>query len=111
MSCPAWKLINNTLAPWQHDYAPSMGAAISYYTVFSIAPLLLIVMASAGFVWEQAAIDEAVARQLTGLLGSEAAQGVLAMLHCAERPTESLVAGGLSLLALLIGATTVFAEL
>lgn len=107
----AWKLIKNTAWAWQHDYATSMGAAISYYTVFSIAPLLLIVMAVAGFVWERSVIEEEMARQLTGLLGPEAAQGVLAMLRSADRPTEGWVAGGLSLLALLIGATTVFAEL
>jgi membrane protein len=107
----AWKLIKNTVLAWLDDYAPSMGAAISYYTVFSIAPLLLIVMAVAGFVWGQAAIEGEMARQLTGLLGPEAAQGVQVLLRSANHPTEGLVAGGLSLLALLIGATTVFAEL
>ena len=107
----AWKLINKTILAWLDDHAPSMGAAISYYTVFSIAPLLLILMAVAGFVWGQAAVEGEIARQLTGLLGPEAAQGVQALLRSANHPTEGLVAGLLSLLALLIGATTVFAEL
>ncbi len=88
-----------------------MGAAISYYTVFSIAPLPLIVMAVAGFVWGQAAVEGEIARQLTGLLGPEAAQSVHALLRSANHPTEGWVAGVLSLMALLIGATTVFAEL
>ncbi len=107
----AWKLIQKTIWAWLDDHAPSMGAAISYYTVFSFAPLLLIVMAVAGFVWGQAAVEGEIARQLTGLLGPEAAQSVQALLRSANHPTEGLVAGVLSLLALLIGATTVFAEL
>lgn len=107
----ALDLIEKTVTAWMDDYAPSMGAAISYYTVFSIAPLLLIVMAVAGFIWGQEAIQGEIARQLTGLLGAEAAQAVQALVRSADHPREGVVAGGLSLLALLIGATTVFAEL
>lgn len=53
-----------------------MGAAISCYTVFSIAPFLLIVMAVAGLVWGQKAIEGEIVRQLTGLLGLGAARSV-----------------------------------
>ena len=45
-----WQLVRDSVAAWFDDFAPSMGAAISYYTVFSIAPLLLIVIAVAGLV-------------------------------------------------------------
>lgn len=107
----ALNLFKKTVTAWMDDYAPSMGAAISYYTVFSIAPLLLIVMAVAGFIWGQEAIQGEVARQLTGLLGPEAAQAVQALVRSTDHPREGALAGGLSLLALLIGATTVFAEL
>ena len=47
----AWSLLREAVAAWSDDYAPSMGAALAYYTVFSIAPLLLIVIAVAGLVF------------------------------------------------------------
>lgn len=107
----AFDLIKKSFLAWQDDYAPSMGAAISYYTVFSIAPLLLIVMAVAGFVWGREAVQGEIARQLTGLLGPEAAQGVQALIQSADHPREGALAGALSLVVLTVGATTVFAEL
>ena len=54
-----WQLVKDAVAAWVDDYAPSMGAALSYYTVFSLAPLLLIVIAIAGLVFgEEAARGE-----------------------------------------------------
>lgn len=107
----AFLLIRKSVQAWLDDRASSMGAAISYYTVFSIAPLLLIVMAVAGLIWGREAIQGEVARQLTGLLGQEAARGIEALIRSADQPTEGAVATGLSLAALVVGATTVFAEL
>ena len=46
-----WHLVKDSVSAWIDDYAPSMGAALSYYTLFSIAPLLLIVVAIAGLVF------------------------------------------------------------
>ena len=104
-------LAQKPVSAWMDDYAASMGAAISYYTVFSIAPLLLIVMAVAGFVWGRDAVQGEIARQLTGLLGPEAAQGVQALIQSADHPREGVLAGAVSLVVLTVGATTVFAEL
>jgi len=47
----AWSVLTHALSSWVDDYAPSMGAALAYYTIFSIAPLLLIVIAVAGFIF------------------------------------------------------------
>ena len=107
----AFSLAKKTLNAWTDDYAPSMGAAISYYTVFSIAPLLLIVMAVAGFIWGQEAIEGEVARQLSTLLGAAAARSIQDLIRSADHPTEGAIASALSAVALLVGATTVFAEL
>ncbi len=107
----AYQLIAQTVLAWQDDHAPSMGAAISYYTVFSIAPLLLIVMAVAGFVWGREAIEGEVARQLTGLMGPQAARSVQALVQSAEHPEESAWASAVSAVMLALGATTVFVEL
>ena len=105
------QLARQTVGAWTDDNAPSMGAAIAYYTVFSIAPLLLIVMAVAGFVWGREAVQGEIARQLSGLLGPEAARSVQALVQSADQPRTGAWAGSLSLVLLLVGATTVFAEL
>lgn len=71
-----WSLIKQSVSAWSDDYAPSMGAAIAYYTLFSIAPLLIIVIAIAGFVFGGEAAQGAIVAQLEGLIGQEGAVAV-----------------------------------
>jgi membrane protein len=104
-------LAKKSVTAWIDDYAPSMGAAISYYTVFSIAPLLLIVIAVAGLVWGREAVQGEIVAQLSGLIGKDGATGIQALIESANKPTQGLVAGAISVVVLVIGATTVFAEL
>ena len=88
-----------------------MGAAISYYTMFSLAPLLVIVIAVAGALFGQDAVRGEIANQLQGLIGREGAIAVQGMLRSAREPSEGLLAGTISIAVLIVGATTVFAEL
>ncbi len=104
-------LAKNSVQAWIDDYAPSMGAAISYYTVFSIAPLMIIVIAVAGFVWGREAVQGEIVAQLSGLIGQEGATGIQALIESADKPAKGLVATAISIVVLVIGATTVFAEL
>ena len=106
-----YQLAKKSVMAWIDDYAPSMGAAISYYTVFSIAPLMIIVIAVAGFVWGREAVQGEIVGQLSGLIGQEGAQGIQALIESANQPTKGLVATAISIVVLVIGATTVFAEL
>ena len=106
-----YQLAKKSVTAWVDDYAPSMGAAISYYTVFSIAPLLLIVIAVAGLVWGREAVQGEIVAQLSGLIGKDGATGIQALIESANKPTQGLVASAISLVVLVIGATTVFAEL
>ena len=96
---------------WIDDFAPSMGAAIAYYTVFSLAPLLVIVIAVAGAVFGQEAVHGEIAEQLAGLIGRDGALAVQSLVRSASEPDRGLIAGTLSIVVLLVGATTVFAEL
>lgn len=64
-----YELLRDTVNSLLDDYAPSMGAALAYYTVFSIAPLLLIVISVAGVVFGPDAARGEVVAQLQGLLG------------------------------------------
>ena len=96
---------------WMDDFAPSMGAAISYYTVFSLAPLLVIVIAIAGAVFGREAVTGQIVAQLSGLIGNDGAQVVQGLVAAASDTDKGLIAGLISVVVLLIGATTVFAEL
>ncbi|AMO21717.1 hypothetical protein GCM10027034_01720 [Ramlibacter solisilvae] len=96
---------------WSDDYAPSMGAAIAYYTVFSIAPLLVIVIAVAGAVYGRDAVQGVIVAQLTGLIGPQAAVLVQDLVVAASDTRKGLVAGLVGVLVLVIGATTAFGEL
>ena len=107
----AWSLAQETLKSWSDDYASSMGAALAYYTMFSIAPLLLIVISVAGlFFGEQAARGE-ILDQLEGLMGAYGAHAVQALLASVNHPQAGVLATLLGVGALLIGATTVIGEL
>ena len=96
---------------WSDDFAPSMGAAISYYTVFSLAPLLIIVIAIAGAVFGREAVQGQIVAQLGGLIGDQGATMIQGLIASASDTDKGLVAGLISFVALIIGATTVFAEL
>jgi membrane protein len=98
-------------ASWSEDRAPSMGAAISYYSVFSLAPLLVIIIAVAGLFFGAEEVQGAVFRQLSDLMGRDAAKAVDEMLKHAQEPKTGGWAAGVSLLVLLFGASTVLAEL
>ncbi len=104
-------LVKDTVAAWIDDYAPSMGAALSYYTVFSLAPMLLIVISVAGMVFGAEAARGEIFSQLRGLMGADAAKTVEDLLTSVSEPKEGIAATVIGLLLLLVGATTVFGEL
>lgn len=106
-----FNICKKTAMAWVDDYAPSMGAAISYYTAFSIAPLLVIVIAIAGYVFGEDAVRGALQGQISGLVGSDGAAAIQGLVSSAREPTEGVVASGISIVFLVIGATTVFAEI
>ncbi|CAA9420497.1 MAG: Ribonuclease BN [uncultured Ramlibacter sp.] len=106
-----FRLLVQAVKNWSNDYAPSMGAAISYYTVFSLAPLLVIVIAIAGGVFGREAVQGTVSQQLSGVMGPQGAEMIEGLVASASDTDRGLVAGLISFFILLVGATTVFAEL
>lgn len=106
-----WALARAAATAWSDDYAPSMGAALSYYSVFSMAPLLVIVIAIASLAFGQEAARGEVFGQLRGLMGDEPARAIEALLDSASKPSRGVVSALLGMVALLVGATTVFGEL
>ena len=106
-----WSLLRQAVDAWVDDYAPSMGAALAYYTLFSIAPLLLIVIAVAGLAFGDQAARGEIFEQLNGLMGPEGAGAVEKLLQSADRPAEGVVATLTGVVLLVLGASTVFGEL
>ncbi|NOT67802.1 MAG: YihY/virulence factor BrkB family protein [Methylophilaceae bacterium] len=106
-----WILIKTAFNSWNDDYAQSMGAALAYYTMFSIAPLLLIVISIIGFVFGEDAARGEIANQLQHLMGEQGALAVQALLQSVNAPAQGLMASVIGVGLLLIGATGVFSEL
>ena len=106
-----WSLIKESVSQWSEDYAPSMGAALAYYTIFSIAPLLVIAIAVAGFFFGQDAASGEIFAQLRGLVGDEGAAAIQGLVKSASEPGRGTFAAIAGIVTLLLGATTVFGEL
>jgi membrane protein len=100
-------LLKDAIAGWFTDYASSMGAALSYYTLFSLAPLLLISISVAGLVFGQDAARGHIFFELRSLIGVQGAAAVQALLENANKPFQGTAATVLGVILLGIGATAV----
>ncbi|WP_418317188.1 YihY/virulence factor BrkB family protein [Piscinibacter sakaiensis] len=96
---------------WVDDRAPSMGAALAYYTLFSLAPLLLIVISIAGIWFGDDAARGEIFGQLQGLVGADGAAAIQSLLESVNKPAGGIAATLFGVVLMLIGATTVFGEL
>jgi membrane protein len=106
-----WGMLRQAGSAWVDDYASSMGAALAYYTIFSLAPLLVLVIAVAGLVFGADAARGEIVSQLNGLVGQDGAVAIQGLLKSANHPAESIVASVISIATLVLGATSVFVEL
>src|SRR5437762_4125408 len=104
-------LAKQSVAAWLDDRAPTMGAALAFYCAFSLAPLLMIVIAIAAAVFGADAARGAIVEQLSGIVGPVAAEAIQELLKAAKEPATGLFATVIGLATLLIGATTVLVEL
>jgi membrane protein len=105
-------LVKNAALGFWKDECPRMAAALSYYTVFSLPPFLILLVTIAGLVLDPKDIQGAIYYQMQGLLGEQGALQVKAMMENANRPgSGSEVAAIFSVAALLFGATGVFLNL
>jgi membrane protein len=108
---PLGRVLRLTFDGFLDDRGPRMGAALAYYTLFSLAPLLLIVVSVAGLVWGGEAVRGELFDQLASLLGPTAATTVEGMLKTVSWPVGGWFITLLGLGLMLVGATTMFAEL
>ncbi len=106
-----FQLFKQAFAEWQEDKVTLLAAALAYYTVFSITPLLVIAIAIAGAVFGQDAARGEIIGQINNLVGEQGAQIIETGLANADQPKISSVASIISVIVLLVGASGVFAQL
>lgn len=104
-------LLKETVAEWSKDKVSRLAAALAYYTVFSLAPLLIIVIAIAGSVFGEEAARGEIVGQIQGLVGTDGAQFIETAIENANKPSTGTIASIVSIVVLLFGASGVFAEL
>ncbi|MBW4624730.1 MAG: YihY/virulence factor BrkB family protein [Brasilonema octagenarum HA4186-MV1] len=105
------ELFQETFQEWSKDKASRLAAALSYYTIFSIAPLLIIVIAIVGAVYGEDAATGAIRQQLEGLIGRDGAGVIQEAIKNANQPRAGTIASIISVVVLLFGATGLFTEL
>ncbi|WP_193195926.1 YihY/virulence factor BrkB family protein [Nostoc sp. MG11] len=106
-----WKLLQETFKEWNEDKASRLAAALAYYTIFSIAPLLIIVIAIAGAVFGEEAARGEIVQQIQGLVGRDGAEFIETAIQNANKPQTGAIASIISFLVLILGATGLFTEL
>jgi membrane protein len=107
----AFVLVRHAFADWRQDNAGRLGAALSYYTLFSLAPLLIVAIAVAGFFFGREAAQGQIVAQIQGLVGDAGARAVQDMIESSRRPAAGLAATIVGIVTLLLGATGAFVEL
>jgi membrane protein len=107
----AWELLKETFRDWKEDKAFRLSAALAYYTVFSIAPLLIIVIAVAAAIFGREAAEGQIVTQLTGLIGKEGAETLQTAIQNSSKPKEGVIATIISVFMLIFASTGVFSEL
>lgn len=106
-----WMYLKETISDFSEDNALSCGAAISFYTILSLGPLLVLCIAVAGFVFGEDAARGAIVGQLRGLMGDQSAEMIQSMIASAGNHKGGFWATALGAITLLITGTSVFSEL
>jgi membrane protein len=107
----AWVLLKETVTEWIEDKVPRLGAALAFYSILSMAPLLVIVVAIAAFAFGEEAAQGRIVKQLDDLVGSDGAKAVETMIKNSQQPRTGIVATVIGIATLLIGAAGVFGQL
>jgi membrane protein len=113
--CLEWKhvseLVTETSNQWFADNAPRLGAALAYYSIFSLAPLLIVVIAIAGLAFGRDAAQHRIVTQIGDFMGQQGAEAIEKMIQAARGPAKGIFATVIGLVTLIFGASLVVSEL
>jgi membrane protein len=106
-----WDLIKQTASNWNEIDAPRLGAALAFYTMMSLAPLLVVSIGIAALAFGREAASGQIVWQIQDLVGTEGGKAIQSMLASASKPGRGIAAAVVGFLMLLFGASAVFGEL
>jgi membrane protein len=106
-----WTLFKETAAAWKDDEVPRLSGALAYYTLLSLAPLLVVAVSVAALVFGDEAARGQIAGELSRLMGPEASKGIETVLAHARAPDEGILGSVIGIVVLMFGASGVFGEL
>lgn len=106
-----WQLIKGTFIEFDNDNAIKLSASLSYYTIFSLPPLLIVIISLTGIFLGEEAVRGEIFGQINGLVGNEAALQIQNIIRNAELSSNNIFAATIGILTLLIGASGVFGEI
>jgi membrane protein len=104
-------VLKDTYQEWNQDKASTLAAALAYYTIFSVGPLLLIAVSIAGLVFGEKAAQGQIVVQIQGWVGPQAAEAIQGMLQATNKPREGIVGTAIGIVTLLLGAAGFFGQL
>lgn len=106
-----FQLLRTTFTEWNEDHAPRMAAALSYYTAFSLAPLLVVIIAIVGFIYSGDTARIEIIREIQQTAGTDAAEMVDNLIQQGFNPGEGIISTVIAIVTLLLGAIGVFDQL
>ena len=106
-----WKLLKQAVKEWQQDKVPILAAALAYYMVFSVAPMVIIVIAVVGFIVGESVARQEVIQQMEALIGPDATESVRIVLQNQFKPSSNIIATVVGIITVIFGATTVVVQL
>ncbi len=104
-------ILRRSVAGWWNDNVPRLGASLAYYTLFALAPILIVAISIGGLAFGPEAVRGEIVGQIQGLIGREGAEAVQSMLEGASRPGSSIAATVVGIITFFLGATGAFLEL
>lgn len=104
-------LLKDTFQAWKEDKASRLGAALAYYTIFSIGPLLLVIIAIVGFILGKSATEGNLVGTISNVVGEQGAQVIQDAVKNAGKPGAGIIASVIGVVTLLLGASGIFGQL
>jgi membrane protein len=106
-----WSMLRETFDAWNEHEAPRLGAALAFYTILSLAPLVILAIAIAGFIFGHSTAQSQLLGQVDSMIGRQGSEAVKGMIEHAREPASGTVASIIGVITLLFGASGVFGEL